>query len=131
MLRHIFASIHVKEPWYPVFVRYLGQIEDRVRAFGGDPDRVVPSPSGSLPEPKDKKPDAESFEGKVVQVIYDCFGDFKAFVLEDCRGKKAFSCCETGIEKIVLRACKDRCILRVTTEKDRSERIISITIKCC
>ncbi|MGH9970439.1 MAG: LodA/GoxA family CTQ-dependent oxidase [Pyrinomonadaceae bacterium] len=47
VLRHIANSIPPEDQWHPVFLRYLGQIEDRVRGFGGNPDRVAPSPAGT------------------------------------------------------------------------------------
>lgn len=47
VLRHIAESIPVANRWYPVFQRYLGQIADRVRDFGGNPDTIEPSPDGS------------------------------------------------------------------------------------
>jgi hypothetical protein len=47
VLRHIARAIPIEEPWNAVFVRYLDQIADRVRAFGGDPDAVAPSPDGT------------------------------------------------------------------------------------
>jgi hypothetical protein len=47
VLRHIARSIPQDDQWHHVFVRYLDQIADRVRGFGGDPDRVAPSPDGS------------------------------------------------------------------------------------
>jgi hypothetical protein len=51
VMRHIAGSIPVQDRWYPVFERFVGQIADRVRAFGGDPDKVLPSPDDSgVPE---------------------------------------------------------------------------------
>ena len=47
VLRHIFRSIRVDDQWYPIFVRLLDTVADRVRGFGGDPDAVAPSPDGS------------------------------------------------------------------------------------
>lgn len=47
VLRHIALSIPATNRWHPVFVRYLDQIADRVRGFGGDPDKVAPSPAGT------------------------------------------------------------------------------------
>lgn len=47
VLRHIALAIPVADRWHPVFQRYVGQISDRVREFGGDPDRVTPSPDGT------------------------------------------------------------------------------------
>ena len=47
VLRHIFRSIRIDDQWYPIFVRLLDTVADRVRGFGGDPDAVAPSPDGS------------------------------------------------------------------------------------
>ena len=35
--------------WYPVFAGTVGQVGDRVRALGGDPDVIKPSPEGEGP----------------------------------------------------------------------------------
>jgi hypothetical protein len=56
LLRWIFEHMPSNDRWYPVFLRYLGHIADRVRGFGGDPDEVAPSPHGTgLPPPQDDK----------------------------------------------------------------------------
>ena len=47
VLRHIGGSIPPANRWAPVFARYLDEIADRVRAFGGDPDKVAASPKGN------------------------------------------------------------------------------------
>ena len=47
VLRHIARAIPPEDQWHAVFTRYLDQIADRVRGFGGDPDRVAPSPAGT------------------------------------------------------------------------------------
>jgi hypothetical protein len=46
VLRSIQESIPVGNRWHSIFVRYLDQIADRVRGFGGDPDAAKPSPDG-------------------------------------------------------------------------------------
>ena len=46
VLRYVAAAIPAGNRWEPVFARYLGELEDRIRAFGGDPDDAVPSPTG-------------------------------------------------------------------------------------
>ena len=52
VLKHIFSAIPTGDRWHPVFVRYLGEIEDKIRDVGGDPDSVHPSPDGTgLPTP--------------------------------------------------------------------------------
>ncbi len=51
VMRHIAQAIPVGDRWYTIFERLIGQIADRVRAFGGDPDKVLPSPDDSgVPE---------------------------------------------------------------------------------
>ncbi len=47
VLRHIALAIPAEDQWHAVFKRYLDQIADRVRGFGGDPDQVAPSPAGT------------------------------------------------------------------------------------
>lgn len=47
VMRHIAEAIPAGDRWYPVFQRYVGQIADRVRGFGGDPDQITPSPDGT------------------------------------------------------------------------------------
>ena len=47
VLKHIFNAIPLTDRWHPVFVRYLGEIEAKVRDLGGDPDSVHPSPDGT------------------------------------------------------------------------------------
>lgn len=46
VMRYVQSAIPVASRWYSIFVRYLDQIAARVRAFGGDPDAVKPSPDG-------------------------------------------------------------------------------------
>jgi hypothetical protein len=47
VLRWIAQTIPSDNRWYPVFGRYLEQVGDRVSGFGGDPDRIPPSPTGA------------------------------------------------------------------------------------
>jgi hypothetical protein len=46
VLRWILLAIPLTNRWYPVFSRYVEQVADRVRALGGDPDTIEPSPGG-------------------------------------------------------------------------------------
>ena len=47
VLRWVAESIPFDSRWYPVFVRYLDQIADRVDSLGGDPDQIVGAPDGN------------------------------------------------------------------------------------
>lgn len=38
--------------WSPVLDRYVAQIADRVQGFGGDPDKILPSPTGNWYKPR-------------------------------------------------------------------------------
>jgi hypothetical protein len=42
----IAQSIPHTNRWHPVFVRYLKAIGSRVSVFGGDPGKILPSPTG-------------------------------------------------------------------------------------
>ncbi len=98
IMRWIAASIPVESRWYPVFVRYLAQLAERLEDMGGNPVLVFPSPSGNWWEPcggreggkghegeegrhRHGHPDSE-VTGKVVGVDHDRFGDFEGFLLE-------------------------------------------------
>ena len=49
VLRHIQLGIPADNRWKTAFDRYVDQIAERVRGFGGDPDIVPPSPDGDEP----------------------------------------------------------------------------------
>lgn len=49
VLKWILISLPVGDRWYGVFFRYVAHVAARVRALGGDPDQVRPSPSGGDP----------------------------------------------------------------------------------
>jgi hypothetical protein len=46
VLRYIGQSIPTRNRWYKIWQRLLGQVGDRVRGLGGDPDKVYPSATG-------------------------------------------------------------------------------------
>lgn len=131
VLRHIASKLKPVNKWYPIFERYLGIVGDRVRGLGGDPDRVEPSPTGNPPRrrPEDK-PDIATFAGKIIAVLYDCFGDFEGFVIESCDSRRRFTACARGIERVVRSACRDASTVTVTTDR-RSGRIVSLVVGCC
>lgn len=56
--RHILAGIPQEDRWHPVFARYVEQIAGRVRGFGGNPDKIEPSPDGTGGRP-DGQPGGE------------------------------------------------------------------------
>jgi hypothetical protein len=46
VLRWIAKGIPHHNRWHPVFRRYVKQIAGRLSALGGDPNQILPSPSG-------------------------------------------------------------------------------------
>ena len=61
-----------------VFRRYLEQIAERVKAFGGDPVGILPSPTGDGGR-KHPPEEHKAFTGKIAGLIFDRFGDFEGF----------------------------------------------------
>jgi hypothetical protein len=133
VLKWIEQTIPHENRWYPVFEKYVGVIGDRVKALGGDPTRIRPSPDGSgvhpEPHPGHKptphRPDEEvrlRFTGKVDGIIYDRFGDFEGFVLETEDGPRHFRCREAELEAVLTRAWTGRVRTAVIVEAESEER---------
>ncbi|HZX70243.1 MAG TPA: hypothetical protein VFE77_05425 [Rhodanobacter sp.] len=143
IMKWINASIPKKSRWWPVFQRYLQQLGGRVTFMGGDPGKVYPSPTGVWRHPyhpgegghggdhgghggdghgeggdhdRDRdggEHDWGSVTGKVDAIIYDHFGDFAGFVLEDFHGRMhRFYSREHRVEERARQAQEER---RVTT----------------
>lgn len=142
VLKHIALSIPQNDRWYPIFQRYLAELGDRIRAFGGDPDSIPASSTGGEPvEKRPTAPDQKAFTGKVTQIVYNCFGDFEGFVLEDCDNRHRFTSCEKSLEEVVHRACRDRLKITVyisNADRERTGRldiaqskIQRVVVHCC
>lgn len=117
--------------WYAVLKRYLIYVTARVNELGGDADKIPPSVKGYLPAPgEEQEYHAIEFNGKVCQVIYNCFGEFEGFILKECCEEHYFKTCEKGIEKIVLRACKEMLHVTVFVKDKHREKIIKIILRC-
>lgn len=132
VLKHIALAIPATNRWYPVFQRYLAELGDRIRAFGGDPDAVEPSPNGSGAGPRvpPAEPERKTFTGKVGQLLYDCFGAFTGFELRDCDERMRFVSCDPGVERVVLTACREDLKLTVVFDPvtHRPKRLFLL---CC
>lgn len=119
ILQFIADSIPSASRWFPVFERYLKQVAGRVKGFGGNPIQILPSGSGTLPgEVKPHEPCRENkFVGKVAGLIYDHFGDFDGFILEEgCDNPKRFRSRECKLRQIIHEAWKDRATVIVLTD---------------
>ena len=131
ILKHIALSIPVTNRWYLVFQRYLAELGDRIRAFGGDPDSVVPSPHGLIPKPDKpkRKGKRKKFTGKVSRMFYNCFGKFEGVEIQGCDKKKRFVSHQCGVEEILLTACRSN--IKVTViYVSKSGRIKSLYLSC-
>jgi hypothetical protein len=82
--RWILSTLAEKDRWRPVIERYVREIAQRVRVFGGDPGLIEPSQLGAIPS---KRAQIEK-TGKIEGLVHDRFGDFEAFVLRTDAGEK-------------------------------------------
>jgi hypothetical protein len=141
VLKHIALSIPTDNRWYPVFVRYLEEMGDRVRGFGENPDDIAPNPTGSGKPVGSDRPDNDDDEnaqcksrtGKVGALLYDCFGDFEGFSLEleDCKNSVNFRSCEKALKHVVRRACRKRQRITVYFATDNVTKPLRIVVHCC
>jgi hypothetical protein len=140
VLRHIAASIPKANRWYPIFKRYLGDLAGRIRELGGNPDAIEPSPTGGArpgkqpphphPDPCAPTPGRERHTGKVSQMLYDCYGDFEGFVLDECPGERVFMCRERAMENLIRHACAERLRVTVFVRSDDCTRPVRIALHC-
>lgn len=145
VLRWIQDRISVQESsWRKVFERYLGQIADRVRAFGGDPEKVRPSPAGG----KSDQPDSVDFDGwpednigvddchtdsrrhhgRIVALHYGCFGEFLGFDLDTCPGRRRYQALGKGLESIAVRASEGGLRVTVRTYPEEQDRACGLIL---
>jgi hypothetical protein len=118
------ANLPRSNRWHPVLLRYVDQISERVRGLGGDPDAIGPDLLGH----RHGRHAVREFSGKVTEVIFDCFGDFVGFVLDDCGQREAFESREKEIGELVLRTLRNRLDLTVITA-DTTRRIVRLAVK--
>jgi hypothetical protein len=118
ILQFIANSIPAASRWFPVFERYLKQVAERVKGFGGNPGLIPPSGIGALPDDGDRC-EVEAlteFAGKVTGLIYDHFGDFEGFTLEEgCGRVRRFRSRERPMAHVVKEAWRDRATVIVLT----------------
>jgi hypothetical protein len=114
--------------WYPVLLRYIGQIAGRVDGLGGNATAIPPSLGGYRPPRKPCDENLEEFTGKVCEVVFDCFGDFVGFVMDDCCEHRSFESRARAIGDLALRALKERLTLTVVTA-GKDHRIVRLVVK--
>jgi hypothetical protein len=128
LVRYIAAARPHADRWQPIFTRWINGLAAKVSGLGGDPNQVPPS----LTDPGQGVilvPDEKCVTGKIARVMYDCYGDFEGFDLEDCGECHHFASCERAIEEITRRACHERSRLTVRFAV-KSRRILGILLEC-
>jgi hypothetical protein len=137
IFRWIGETMPKQRRWYLVFQRYLQLIAERVGALGGDPSRVLPSPTGDWagtpvlqPTPGDHRHHGHmECTGKVEGLIFDGFGDFEGFLLEADEGKHKFLSREAEIKQLVETAWRERLRITVWTLRHEPHRPTSIVVR--
>lgn len=129
VLRWILKSVPVDDRWYPVFSRYVQLIGERVSALGGDPTQVGASPAGTGGETAREIERMHEHNGKVTGLIYDCFGDFEGFLLDECGTEARFYAREHQIEALVRIAWCERIAITVMTSSAAPRRPLSIILR--
>ena len=132
VLRWIAEAIPHHNRWYLVFRRYLELIAGRVKAFGGDPSQILPSPTGDgrrkHPRPEERE-ERLAYTGKIAGLLFDRFGDFEGFVLDTEDGERQFYSREQEVEALAERAWRERLRLTVWAERDEPHRPLSIIVR--
>ena len=134
VLRWIAEGIPHHNRWYPVFRRYLEQIGGRVTGLGGDPGKILPSPSGDggakpgggpLKRPEDRV----CHTGKVAGLMFDRFGDFVGFLLDTEDGEREYRSRDKEVKDLAERAWRERLRITVCAERHRPHRAESIIVR--
>ena len=119
--------------WHPVLKRYIDIISARITALGGNPEAIPPSLQGApLPKPvsNSKCHELENVTGKIIEVIYDCFGDFEGFVIGDCCERRLIKSRERQIGELVSRACREHLLVVVSLSDDGDACIKKLVTRC-
>jgi hypothetical protein len=112
--------------WRLVLDRYLSLTKGLVITLGGDPSKIPPSQTGTVPgkgtAPVPPRGEHE-ITGKVVAIDYDRFGDFCGFtVLSEHGRERHFHAREPKIEDVVYRAWVERSVVSVFAEEHDRHR---------
>jgi hypothetical protein len=127
VLRWIARAIPAGSRWSLVFKRYVEEIAGRVRAFGGDPNTIQPSPTGDGGgHPKHEN--RASYTGKIGALIFDRFGDFEGFLLDAEAGERRFLSREKAMAELAERAWRERLRMTVHVVGEEPDRPTSIVV---
>ena len=113
--------------WHPVLDRYIKYCAARLEGIGGDPS-AVPASLDWHPELRPPhRDDDDAVCGKVVEVLFDCHGEFEGFVLDECCCRRLVHSRERAVGELALRAARENLTLCVRFCAERA-RVESITV---
>lgn len=116
--------------WYPIVQKQVAFVTGRVAGFGGKPEQIPPTLQGIPAKLKGHEKETRH-EGKIAEVIFDCFGDFEGFVLRTCCSKQVLlRSREKAIGELALKACKERLTVIVQMAENDREQICKFIIHC-
>jgi hypothetical protein len=118
--------------WFPVLLRWISYLNTRIIGMGGDPGKIPASPNGYQPSGGYGKPGASHepcYTGKVVKLLYNCFGEFEGFDLKTCECERhCFRVCEPDMEELIYRAWEKRFLIAVCVCKHDKHKVESIAL---
>ncbi|MFL5909807.1 MAG: galactose oxidase-like domain-containing protein [Gaiellaceae bacterium] len=123
VLSEVGATIGAGDRWRPVFDRYLNALGSQLTSIGGDAKEHGPGRPG-LPGRAGKH-----VSGKVVEILYDCFGDFEGFVIDSCGSLHRFHAREHRIWRLVELAAKERLVVVVEPAHDHYQAVGHIALQ--
>jgi hypothetical protein len=136
LFRWISGNVLPQSRWSPVMLRYIEQLAGRVRGFGGDPGKILPSPTGNVPGKTCHKEEEHhehyhpEVTGKINGIIFDHFGDFEGFVLETRMGDLwRFQSSERRVLEIVRTAFEQRSVVTVERKSEQENHVLSIIVR--
>jgi hypothetical protein len=92
--RWVLSTMEPGNRWLPVMERFVEEIALRVDGFGGNSNLIEPSPLGLVPTQEPDRggwpdgSDHDRCDGKVIELMFDRFGDFEGFCLETLSGTR-------------------------------------------
>jgi hypothetical protein len=103
--------------WAPVLQRYIAYCSARLDGIGGNAAQVPASLTWVPPQLTRGVPADRTRCGKVVEVRFDCHGDFCGFVLEECCERHVYETRDRAIGRLALQTCREEMRLCVTVDE--------------
>ncbi|MGF6604345.1 hypothetical protein P3T23_009100 [Paraburkholderia sp. GAS448] len=141
ILKARLAMLGAANRWRPVLQRYIDYVAGRVDGSGGNAASIPPSLHGAPPahtgghgEPSHHhrhECDEEKlrvFEGKICGVVFDRYGDFEGFILDDEDHKRRFHSRERAMRELIERAWRERLRVIVMAEHDEPMRARTVIL---